>query len=498
MQENTNNAIVYNSAILYSKMLITTVCSLLTTRYALQALGIIDFGLFSLLGGIISFVSLFNNIMLTTSNRFIAVAIGRGNMDEVNSQFNVNLVVHVIIAVLTAIISFPVGMWYIYHFVNYAGDIHVAILVFNISIGASIFSFVGVPYNGLLMAKEKFIVFSSVDIVSHVLRTVVAYLLITHFNEKLFLYTLTMGICTVFPVFIYVFYCKAHYPEIVKLRLVRCLDKYREIFKFSLWVSIGAVAMISKSQGAALLVNAFFNTIMNTALGIANSVCAYLNLFSQTVTQPMAPQITKSYAANKTERTNELLLMSTKYAYLLMLIASSPFLVSTDWLLNLWLGQVPPFAKEFLILIIIDGLILSLNSGISNVIFASGNIKGYQIMTSCLNILSVLVGFILLWKGLPAYCLFVIYIFFSLLRVLVIQWILYKEMGYNNSVLIKGSYLPCLRVTFCFIPISFITPLLHPIVWLIVSFIYLCVITYVLGLSDKEKIMVKIKVKTLI
>ena len=150
MQENTNRAIAYNSLVIYGKMAINTICALLTTRFALQALGVVDFGLYSLLGGIISFVAIFNTIMLSTSNRFIAVAIGKGDTLEINKQFNVNLVVHVSIAILVLLLAYPIGNWYIPRYVNYTGDMSIAMIVYMVSIFGVSLSFVGVPYNGLL------------------------------------------------------------------------------------------------------------------------------------------------------------------------------------------------------------------------------------------------------------------------------------------------------------------------------------------------------------
>ena len=491
--ENTNKAIAVNSVILYGRMIVNVLCSILTTRFALQALGVNDFGLFSLLGGIISFVSIFNTIMLSTSNRFIAVAIGKGDQEEINKQFNVSLIIHASIAVLTLTIAFPIGDWYINNYVNYDGDISKALMVYNVSIVASILSFIGVPYNGLLMAKEKFFVFSGADVVSHLGKLLVAYWLISHCEEKLLVYTLALAVCTVLPVSLYILYCSHHYHDVIKFRIVKEKSRYKEMFNFSLWVSIGAVSMIGKTQGAAMIVNAFFNTVMNTAMGIANSISSYIIMFSQNVTQPMSPQITKSYAANDTRRTDELLLMSTKYAFFLMLLASSPFLLQPEWLLTIWLGQVPPYATTFLILMIIDNLVLSFNSGISNVIFASGNIKLYQIVTSTINILSVGFGFIALYVGLPAYALIVVYIFMSMLRVIAIQVILKVTLKYENKYILRYSYLPSLFVVLSFIPVIVIKINIHPALSIFLSMLYLVCAILFFGLNKSERSIIKLK-----
>lgn len=491
MMENTNRAIAYNSIILYGKMVINTVCALLTTRFALQALGVVDFGLYAVLGGIISLISIFNTIMLATSNRFIALAIGKGNLVEINKQFNVNLIVHFAIAVLALIVAFPVGEWYIPRYVNYDGPLSSAMMVYVVSITASIFSFVGVPYNGLLLAKEKFIVFSGVDVFCHIVKMVVAWWLIGHFEEKLFIYTMTIALLTVLPVIVYIIYCSWHYREIVRIRLVRDKGMYTNVFKFSAWVSVGAVASVGRTQGAALVVNAFFNTVMNTAMGVASSINAYITMFAQNVTQPMAPQITKSYAVGNSQRTEELLIMSTKYSFLLMLLISSVFLAAPKWILGLWLGEVPPYASIFLILFIIDNLVQSVNSGVSNLIFASGKIGAYQIVVSSLNVLSVVLGYFILKRGAPAYALLIAYIVVSCVKFFCIQLVLHRSMNFKNILLWKKSYLPSLCVAMCFLPMCFFPSSIHPCFRVICALLFLFIIEYWIGLSKEERQMLK-------
>lgn len=325
MVENTNRTILVNSLVLYGKIAITTFCSIFATRFALQALGSVDYGLYSVLGGIISFVAIFNTIMLSSTNRFIAVALGKGDLEEVNKQFNVCLVIHIVIAIITLLLATSFGEWYINRYINYEGNISDAIKVFNISIIGSVISFVGVPYNGVLMAKEKFIVFSSIDIVVSVIKLIISYLLIGYFQDKLLIYATTMSILTVVPILIYWIYCRIKFFDIVKINIVLEKSRYKEIFDFSAWMSLGAVSYVCKNQGSALLVNAFFNTILNTSLGLANTINGYISLFAQNVTQPMAPQIMKNYASGNKERVDNLLVMSTKFAFLAMFIISVPF-----------------------------------------------------------------------------------------------------------------------------------------------------------------------------
>lgn len=484
-----------NSIILYVKMGVTTVCALITTRFALQALGVVDFGLYSVLGGIITLIGIFNVIMSSTSNRFLAVSIGMGDIEKTNSIFNVNLTIFIILALFMLAVCYPIGDWYIHRHINYDGDINNAMKVYLISICGSILSTLGVPYNGLLLAKEKFIVSSITDVVSHVIRLGVAALLVSHFRHKLLIYTITLALMSGMPTLIYILYCHRYYPDIVRRKAIIDKSLYKEVLSFSSWIGVGAVAMIGKNQGAALLVNAFFSTIMNTALGIANSVNSYIQMFANNVAAPMLPQITKSFVSGNIERVNQLLVMSTKMSFFLFLLMSAPFLVAPEWLLWLWLGEVPPYAALFLTLLIIDNLIQSFNSGISNVIFASGKVSGFQICVSTMNLLSIVLGYIALKSGAAAHSLFIIYIMVSTIKVFAIQLILHKTLHFNNIMLMKKSYLPSIIVLALFLPLLFFRINIHPLLHIFIAIAYLIFLILLLGIKKEERIYIFTKLK---
>lgn len=487
MKENTNKAIAYNSLILYAKMGITTICALLTTRFGLKALGVVDYGLFALLGGIISFMAVLNHIMMATSNRFIAVALGKGNVDEANRQFNVNLSIHIAVALLVLIIAYPVGDWYIHRYVNYDGPISNAMMVYCISVVGSAIGFVKVPYTGLLMAREKFIVFSAADVFVHVVKLVMTWLLMYYFSHKLLIYTLTFSLLHVLPLLFYILFCFRKYPEIVRLRVVRDRKMYKNVFGFSTWIGVGALAHTAKTQGASMIVNAFFNTVMNSAMGVAANINSYVTIFAHNITQPMAPQITKSYAAGNKARTDELLIMATKYGYLFTLLMGAVFLAAPDWIMGIWLGDVPPYATTFLVLFIIDSLVMSLNSGIQSIIFASGKLGLYQACSSILNIFSVVLGYFVLRGGAPAYYLTVSYVIVSIVRFFVIQWALHHSLNYDNRILWRHSYFPSLLTTALYVPTLFIPDMSHPLIKLVFTFLYLCVLIFFVGLNHVER-----------
>ncbi len=487
MKENTNRAIIYNSIILYLRLALITICSLLTTRFAFKALGVVDYGLFSILGGIISFIAVVNTIMAGTTRRFIAVAIGKNNLEEANEQFNVNLIIQVLAAFIVLIIALPVGKWYIYNHINYDGSADVAYYVFCASVLGSVLSFAGVAYNGLLTAKENFFIFSLVDVVSHILKLIVAILLVNYFENKLVIYATTMAILTGGCAIVYAFYCRKRYYDITKLKLVKKWDKYKEVLQFAKWNSFGVIACVVKDQGAGIIVNMFFNTIMNAALGIANTINAFILMFSHNATNPISPQLTKSYSAKDIARTTNLLVVSNKVAYLVMYVISLPFLIETEYILNLWLGEVPPYAVLFIRLLIIERLIDSLNNGIAEIVFANGNISFYQITTNTTRLLSVIVGYFVLKAGYPAYYLIICYIFSSIFIVLFKQISLRKIEDIDSNLVLKSSFFPSVAITIITLPIYFVDLGLHPLLSIFIKEIYALIIILIIGLSKSEK-----------
>lgn len=495
MQENTNKSLAINSVILYSKMAVNTVLALFTTRFALQALGVNDFGLFSVVGSVISFIGIFNTIMVSTCNRFIAVAIGRGDEGEINKVFNVNLIIFISCAIILLLIALPIGHWYIVHYVKYSGSIDNALLVYYFSIAASIMSTLSIPYNGLLMAKERFVVISTVDVIIHIVKFLIAYLLIYHFTNKLLIYSVAMAFATTFPALCYWLYCNRKFNNLVRWNFVTDKSLYKQVFGFSGWVAYGAVACVAKQQGAALLINGFFNTVMNTALGIANSLNSYVTMFANTITQPMQPQITKSYAAGNKERTDDLLVMSTKFSFLLMLFVGAPFFVACDWILDLWLGVVPEYAVTFTILLIIDNLVQSFNLGLSNILFASGKIALYQVLINTIRLLSIAAAYIALKVGFPPSSLLYAYIIFSLITVIATQWVLNWTLHYDNRILLKRSYLPSIVVLLLFLPVCFLNFNIHPALNIVIVLIYLCILEFFVGLSKRERQYIVNKIK---
>lgn len=487
MQENTNRALLTNTVVLYARLGVTLLCSLLTTRYALAALGVTDFGLYTLVGSIIVFANVINATMLSTCNRFIATAIGKGDEEEVRRTLSVNVIVQGGLSLLTLLVMMPLGVWYILHHVNYAGDLHAAAGVFVISfLGVTVQS-LGVPYNGLLVARERFWVFCLAEVVMAVAKLLLTWWLVGSLvADKLHAYTLIVAVTTALPSLCYYLYCRRAFPYVSRLMLVRDRVPYIRLFCFSGWVSYGAVVQLGQAQITSLLINAFFTTVMNAALGVANYLKSGITLFTENVTRPIGPQITKSYVSGDGTRCQSLMVWSSKLAFMTTYLICAPFLAETHYLLGLWLGEVPPMAVMFTRLLLIDILVQTFNRGISEYIFADGRIGHYQFWVNTLLLLSLAGCYAVLALGYPAWSMLLVCILFSVLSTLARQVILHWQFGFPNGILIRRAYLPSLVLLSLSLP-SFYPLDIHPLLHIALLLLYIGLLILYIGMTSAQR-----------
>lgn len=487
MKENTNKVIAVNTLILYIRLALVSLCGLLYTRFSLQALGANDYGLFAVVGCIITFACIINTVMIVTSNRFMAMAIGKRDREAVCRTFNVNIIIHFAIAILTLLIALPIGHWYITNHVNYNGNIANVHTIFDISIIASAISFIGVPFNGLLLAKEKFIVFCTTDVLSSIFKLIFTYILIDHFEHKLLIYAAITAFMTAFPTFVFWLYCRHKFKEITKFSFVKRWTDYKEVIVFSIAIGYGAIALIAQNQGGALLINTFFSTAMNAGLAVATSVTNILQTFANNCQKSISPQVVKSYASGNQSRYLNLVCLSSKVTYFAMLFISVPFLLVPETIMGIWLKEIPPFAILFMRLLIVNMLINSINAGLADFVFATGKIRLYQFVVNTLIGVSVIVGYIFLKLGHQPENLIYVYIAFSTLVTIVRPFLIKRISSFDISSLIRGSYLPAILSTTLFCPIWLLKAYLTIPIYLATAYVYLITICYLIALNKSER-----------
>ncbi len=487
-----NIIILKNSSILFFRLVFTSILGLVASRFVIQGLGVTDYGLYSVVGGIVVMLAFLNPILTSTTYRFIAYEMGKKSVAGVNQVFNISLVIHLCLAILVLVLAETAGVFYVKNYLNVdAGKIADALFVMRFSALATCFSVVSIPYQGLVTANEKFAVRVIIEIIRSVLAFIAA-LIIFYTDEKLRLYAVLIAIANGTPSFLFFAYCKKKYKEIIKWKFRKEFSKYKEMLSFSGWVTIGGIAAIGKIQGSALIINAFFGTVLNAGFGIAKQVNGVVSAFSRNLGQAAIPQITKSFSSGNTNRSVTLAAHISKYTCFLMLIPSLPILLETDFLIKVWLDVVPPYTVIFCQLMIINELVESLGAGVPALVDATGKIKYFQIILSTTSLISLPIGYILFKTGYPPYAIQIGYIATAILNVVSRQILLKALIDFDVKYFIKTSYVKILYVALLTGPLFFIKPyfpcgIIRFFCFSIFSMFVLFAAIFFVGLEKKEK-----------
>ena len=500
---NSNELIFKNSKILYARLIITSILGLLVSRFALQNLGISDFGLYSVVGGVVSLMVFLNTVIVSTTHRFIAFEMGRGNDRSINKVFNVSLVTHICIAFLVILIAESIGKWYVYSKLNIeVGRVDDAFFVFRMSILATVFNIFSVPYQGLLVAKEKFSVIAYIEITKSILVLALVSMLFIFNGDKLRLYAILTAIVLFIYSLLFIIYCKRNHHEHVRWLFQKDKIKYIEMLKYSGWIMFGAASSVGQVQGSALLINSFFNTALNSSFGIANQVNIFLKMFAGNLGKVVVPQITKSYSGGNHKRTEELVFYTGKYVFFLVLISGLPIFLETEYLLKLWLGIVPEYAVIFTKLMIIKAILDSLGSGIIQVIHATGKIKWFQIILSSTMLLSLPISYVFFLFGYEPQTILIIILFIGIFNTILRLIMLKIIVRFNVLKLLNVSYTKILYVSLSTYPLFYIEDFIEPgfarfTCSLFLSVLYIFISIYLFGFEKKEREILKYRFRLL-
>jgi O-antigen/teichoic acid export membrane protein len=468
--------VIFNTAALYVRMGITTVLSLFASRFVLAALGVVDYGLYSVIAGIMGFMGFLNGAMATSSQRQLTCELGRGDLVQVNRVFNTCLFLHAFLAVLLVILGETVGLWFLNHVLNIPdARREAAFMVYQFTILSAASYVILVPYQALMTAHEALALASLVAIIQSVLSFLLALFICHASGDRLILY---MGISCAIVVLItaaQAVLCRAFFSEsrLNKNGIDRRLVP--EILSISGWSLFGAFSAVGRFQGIAFVLNVFFGPAVNAAYGIANQVNAAVSQFSQTMMGAVTPRLMKHEGAGNRGRMLELSLLSCKYVFFLASLAIIPLFAELPMVLTLWLKHPPEHALWFCRIALLVFLADQLSLGLANVVLATGRMAYYQIIIGMIHIATLPLAYLLLKLGLPAETALLCSLFTMLVAVfsrgLVVQKIVYLPYRrWLQVVVIRGAaaILPAVAVAcgvLLFIPPSLVrflvlTPLL--------------------------------------
>lgn len=490
---NSNRLIAENTAILYIKLIITSIIGLFTSRYIFRALGADDYGLYSVVGSVVVMMAFLNTVMITTTYRYIAYEMGRQDNEAANKVFNISLVIHLALVFIVLILTETIGVYYVrYHLNIDSSRVLDAVFVLRFSTYATMLSIVSIPFQGLVTALEKFSIRAAIEILSSILTLGLSIILLYFFGNRLRLYAVLMMFITMISSLLFILYGFKSSYEIVRWNFQKDKYKYKEMLGFSRWIMLGAAASIGERSFSAVIINSFFGTIINAAFGIANTVNGIISQFSGSLSQAAIPQITKNFSSGNNERSQNLVTYISKYTMFLQLLISIPILLETDFLINLWLGEVPEYTVIMTKLVIINNLISGLATGLAALVNATGKIKWYQIVLSSITLSSLPLAILLFKLGFPPYYITVSFMIIAIIKVVVRQILLNRIINFDNWSFIKTAYLKVFYVTMCILPLFYLIKLFEQsfirfIASLIVSTVLLSASIYLVGLDKLEK-----------
>ena len=502
---DNNKRIAKNTLLLYVRMLFTMAVSLFTSRVILNTLGVEDYGINNVVGGIVTMFSVLSGSLSSSISRFITFELGKGNIERLKTIFSTGVNIQLGMSVLIIIIAEAVGIWFLNTKMNIPTDRMVAAnWVFQCAILTFVLNLLSVPYNAAIIAHEKMSAFAYISVVEVSLKLIIVYMLMISPFDRLETYAVLLLLVGAVIRFIYGYYCKRHFEECT-YHFVFDKPVLKEMTGFAGWNFLGNGAYMLNTQGVNILMNLYFGVAVNAARGIATQVDAALKQFVNNFTTAVNPQITKSYAQGDLAYMHKLVCRSAKFSAFLMMFFAVPIILETNTILTIWLKTVPGYAVIFLQWIIISSFMDTvLANSLVTSMFATGKIKRYQIIVTtvgCLVFPLSWIAFKLGFEPQVGYILyFIIYTILLFVRLnLLKDMVKLPVMMYIREVLYKLA--PVIVVGFAIPGILILTMdagWLRLILICLLSVLVTAASEYFIGLSNKEKDFVAEKIKLVI
>lgn len=502
---DNNKRIAKNTLLLYVRMLFTMAVSLFTSRVILNTLGVEDYGINNVVGGIVTMFSVLSGSLSSSISRFITFELGKRNIERLKTIFSTGVNIQLGMSVLIIIIAEAVGIWFLNAKMNIPADRMVAAnWVFQCAILTFVLNLLSVPYNAAIIAHEKMSAFAYISVVEVTLKLIIVYMLTISPFDRLKTYAVLLLLVGAIVRFVYGYYCKRHFEECTYHFI---LDKpvLKEMTGFAGWNFLGNGAYMLNTQGVNILMNLYFGVAVNAARGVATQVDAALKQFVNNFTTAVNPQITKSYAQGDLDYMHKLVCRSAKFSAFLMMFFAVPIILETNTILTIWLKTVPDYAVIFLQWIIISSFMDTvLANSLVTSMFATGKIKRYQIIVTtvgCLVFPLSWIAFKLGFEPQVGYILyFIIYTILLFVRLYLLKdMVKLPVMMYIREVLYKLA--PVIVVGFAIPGILILTMdagWLRLILVCLLSVLVTAASEYFIGLSNKEKDFVAEKIKLVI
>lgn len=493
MPEKNSQRLLKNTIYLYARQILIMLITLFSVRVVLQVLGAEDYGINNVVAGAVTMFSFLNGAMATASQRFFSFELGKKNIENLISIFHSTLTIYCILILIIIILSETIGLWFVSTQLTIPPHrLSAALWIYQLSILSFAISMISAPYIASIISHENMDVYAYIAIAEACMKLIIIFLLPILPYDKLISYGVLIMLSTLLTTSIYYWYCHKHYYECKRIYLRWDKTQIKEIASFSGWNFFGSIAWILKNQGIAFLLNIYFGPIINAAQSIANQIRTQSSTFYQNFSTALRPQIIKKYAERNLEGLFQMVHKGSKMTFFLMLIIVSSLLFNLEYLLNIWLGKVPPYTIIFTQLLLIETLIDSISTPMATANQATGKIKIYQTFIGLVGLLNLPFSFIALKLGFSPIYVFIIGITLQIIITGIRAFFLSKIQEGEFTSTLRYVILPCFTVTLSVLIVNYFIrfDIMNFFIFLAqvaVHFLITVVFIYVLGLNKEEK-----------
>jgi O-antigen/teichoic acid export membrane protein len=488
-----------NTGILYARMAITVFISLYSTQLILAALGVADFGLFNLVGGVISMLGFLNSSMAAATQRFMSFAQGAGDLEKVKRIFNMSSLLHWGIAILVFLLLEGAGYFFFHGVLNISADrIEVAKLIYQFMVISTLFTVISVPYEAVITSHENMLVYAVMGVIEAILKLGIA-LYITHTGmDHLVMYGLLMASLSIFLLVIKRIYCHRVYEE-CHLHIKQYYDRplLKEIGGFAGWSLLGSSSSMFLGYGQNIVVNIFFGTSINAAQAVSRQIAGQLSVLSTTLVKALNPIIDKSEGSGNREKMIIATLTGTKVSFFLLSFLLVPFLLEMPYLFHLWLKKLPNYSVIFCYLMLIGSLLEQFFIPLNNAIGAVGRIKEFQKIDFLLNFFPLILAYLFYKSGYPPQTFYIISLVFIIFKLLNSVYIANKNFEFSVLYFFKDVFIKCIFSILIYLGLGIFILLFFPqgFIRLIIiagyGLIFYPIIFWKIGLNEKERLKLK-------
>lgn len=490
-----------NTVILYLRMLVTTIIGLLTSRIVLKELGIEDYGVYNVVGGVVVVFSFMQGALGNATSRFVAVALGKGDFRRLRLTFSTCVYLHFALSFVVLVFAETIGLWFFSNYLVVPQESRQAAMwVYQISILTTIISILSIPDNSLIIARERMSVFAYISIYDAVIKLIIAYSLSLFARDRLIVYAIFIFCSQVSVRLLYHIYCRKNFPE---TKLIYQFDKrlIKEISTFTGFVMLPSLGSICSTEGINILLNLFAGPAANAARGVSVQVQSLLTRFTQSFQQASNPQITKLCAMGEMERMRILISRTSKFSFYLMMLPFIPLFFEVDKVLNIWLYEVPEYSVEFCKLTLLSSLLATLDYPFIIGAAAEGRIKRIYTLGGVFSAMGVPVSYCFLKYGAPISSVYFVMISMQLCSMVIEFYYGGRNIGYTIKRLFKDVLfsitivlLICLSISYFITDLITVNNVSQTILRIVCMIIMSLFVIAIVGVNKEERQYVRKKI----